>query len=242
MNLNTDITKYLKEIKKTSLHELIVSQIQDLIEGEKLKVGDKLPTEREFAAAFRVSRHTVREAFRALENMNIIKSRVGSGTFVVFNKEQELNDVLVKYVVKERDKISEVFQLRLLIEPQIAFLAAENATDIDIIALEKIVLEQESLTNEGDSGQWVELDNEFHLTIARATGNSLLARVVELIMGLLNVCRAEVYQTRERIESSTEKHREIVRAISNRAPDETAKIMTDHVNYVEKIVKANIEI
>ena len=233
------LTKNLKQVRKKNLYEIIVSQIQNLIEGGKLKPGDKLPTDRELADAFKVSRHTVREAIRALENKNILKSRVGSGTFVVLDEEQELNEVLVKYVARERDRLSEVFQLRLMLEPQIASLAAQNATEADIVALESIVSEQENLISEGDSDRWVELDNEFHLTIARAAGNSLLARVVELIMSLLSVCRAEVYQSRKRIESSTKKHREIVMAISDRNTDEAAETIITHINDIEKIVKEN---
>lgn len=241
MTQTTDLTTQLKAVKRKSVHEMIVSQIQDLVDGEKLKPGDKLPTERELAAAFKVSRHTVREAIRALENQNILKSRPGSGTFVIFNEEQELNDVLVRYVSRERDKLSEVFQLRLILEPQIAFLAAQNATDSDIATLEKILSEQEDLAKDGDPARWFELDTELHLAIAKASGNNLLAKVVQLVMGLLSVCRAEAYQTRKRIQTSTEKHRVIVQAISKRDPEQAQKAITDHVVQLEEVITEEFE-
>ncbi len=81
------LTKTLQAVAKTKLHEQIVNQVQALIEKGGLKHGDQLPPERELASIFKVSRHTVREAIRILEQKNILRSRPGSGTFIILEDE-----------------------------------------------------------------------------------------------------------------------------------------------------------
>lgn len=226
----------LKAVEKRPLHQLIVQQIQALIAEGKLKAGDRLPTERELAGIFKVSRHTVREAIRSLEQQNILKSRVGSGTYVVLEEEQLLSEALSAYIARERDKLAEIFQFRRLIEPQIASLAASNATDADVKALEEMLQEQRERALQADTTSWAELDQRFHLAIARATGNSVLTRVVELINGLLDVCREEAYRSQKRLRQSTKGHAAIVEAIGRHAPQEAAKAMAAHLEAIERLI------
>ena len=122
------LTKTLQAVAKTKLHEQIVNQVQVLIEKGRLKHGDQLPPERELASIFKVSRHTVREAIRILEQKKILKSRPGSGTFIILEDESSVVEFMARAIFREKNTLSEIFQFRELLEPQIAGLAAQNAT------------------------------------------------------------------------------------------------------------------
>lgn len=141
------LTNTLKAVSKTKLHEQIVIQIQTLIEKGRLKHGDQLPPERELAAIFKVSRHSVREAIRVLEHKKVLKSRPGSGTYIIIENESSVIEFLAKAINKEKNTLSEIFQFRELLEPQIAGLAARNATEEDISILQDILERQQKELN-----------------------------------------------------------------------------------------------
>ena len=136
------LTKTLQAVAKTKLHEQIVNQVQALIEKGRLKHGDQLPPERELASIFKVSRHTVREAIRILEQKKILRSRPGSGTFIIFEDESSVVEFMARAIFREKNTLSEIFQFRELLEPQIVGLAARNATQKNISVLEDILEKQ----------------------------------------------------------------------------------------------------
>src|SRR3990172_8208466 len=118
----------LKVIKKTRIYEEVVSQIHDLIREGKLKASDQLPSERELAETFKVSRTSVREALRALETQGLVVSRTGTGTFVADLPIESLVAPLATLLIEEKSALADIFEMRKLIEPRIAALAAEKAT------------------------------------------------------------------------------------------------------------------
>ena len=118
----------LHAIKKTRIHEEVVTQIHDLIREGRLKAGDQLPSERELSETFKVSRTSVREALRALETKGLIISRTGMGNFVADLPIESLIAPLAKLLIEEKTALADIFELRKLIEPHIAALAAERAT------------------------------------------------------------------------------------------------------------------
>src|SRR5919108_1448368 len=133
----------LKVIKKTRIHEEVVTQIHDLIREGRLKAGDQLPSERELAETFKVSRTSVREALRALETKGLIVSRTGMGNFVANLPVESLIAPLAKLLSEEKDALADIFEMRKLIEPHIAALAAERSTSKHIQTLNKLLDDQE---------------------------------------------------------------------------------------------------
>lgn len=229
--------KGFRAIKKKKLYQEIMSQIHRLIKKEKLKVGDRLPPERDLAEIFKVSRHSVREAIRTLEQKNILKSLPGSGTFVVSRDGESIIDYLTKAVIQEKGKLAEIFEFRKMIEPQVAFLAANNATIEEINEMEKI-LDQQKMGGTNIKNM-IKLDEAFHLTLARATKNGILQRIVALINDIIRDCRDEGYQSELRWQKSIEGHSSIIEEIKKRNPDLALKFMTDHLNLIEEIVIAS---
>jgi len=223
----------LKAVYKTKLYQQIATQIRDLIQEGKLKHGDQLPPERELAEIFRVSRHSVREAIRTLEEKNILKSRVGSGTYVILEDESSIVDFFARAIQREKGKLAEIFEFRRMIEPQIARLAAQNATPEQVEKLEEIVRLQRKTSHDLDKS--IELDQVFHLTLALATGNEILLRIVERINDILAESRAKVVQSGVRRKRSIDGHNKILEAVHRRDPELSATTMHSHLQEIEEV-------
>jgi GntR family transcriptional repressor for pyruvate dehydrogenase complex len=142
----------LKAIKKTRIYEEVVNQIHDLIQDGRLKPGAQLPSERELAETFKVSRASVREALRALEAEGLVTSRTGMGTFVAELPLEPLVAALAAVLSKKKGALADIFEMRRLIEPQIASLAAERATQTDIKWMNQILDKQAKEVGDGAPG------------------------------------------------------------------------------------------
>lgn len=221
----------LKAIKKTRIYEEVVSQIHDLIRQGKLKAGDQLPAERELAETFKVSRASVREALRALEAEGLVVSRTGAGTFVAELPMESLVESLAALLSKEKDALSDIFEMRRIIEPQIASLAAERATEDDIEKMKRILESQAQLVKKGGTG--VQADTEFHFTIAQATQNQALEKLVSGLMEILSRSREESLQTPGRNEASLASHYGILSAIEAHDKERAEEAMVHHIEQVE---------
>jgi GntR family transcriptional repressor for pyruvate dehydrogenase complex len=226
----------LHAIKKTRIHEEVFSQIHELIKAGRFKAGDQLPSERELAETFKVSRTSVREALRALESQGLIVSRTGMGNFVADMPVESLVGPLARLLIDEKKALADIFEMRKLIEPQIAALAAERATKSDIGQLNKILAKQVDAVGRGETG--VEADAELHFCIGRATQNQALQKLVSGLMELLSRSREESLQTDERRGSSIDAHRRIVAAIESGDKNKARSEMLRHIEEVEASVLA----
>lgn len=224
----------LRAIKKTRIHEEVFSQIQELIKDGRFKARDQLPSERELAEIFKVSRTSVREALRALESQGLIVSRTGMGNFVVDLPVESLVGPLASMLIDEKRALADVFEMRKLIEPQIAALAAERATRKDVAQLKRIVAKQTEAVSSGGTG--VEADAEFHFTIGRATRNQALQRLISGLMELLSRSREDSLQTGPRRNASVDAHQRIIAAIEKHDQNRARGEMLRHIERVEESV------
>jgi len=221
----------LKAIKKTRIHEEVFGQIQELIKAGRLKAGDQLPAERELAETFKVSRTSVREALRALESQGLVVSRTGMGNFVADLPVASVVGPLARLLIEEKNALADIFEMRKLIEPQIAALAAERATKSDLAQLKKIVAKQTAAVERGETG--VEADAELHFGIGRATQNQALQKLVSGLMELLSRSREESLQSDARRNASIDAHRRIIAAIEKRDRNKARSEMLRHIEEVE---------
>ena len=221
-------------VNRTKLPEQIVAQIEGLIENGHLKVGDQLPPERKLADIFKVSRHSVREAIRILEQKQILKSRTGSGTFVVTEDESTLVEFLTGSLRRKKSKLFEIFQFRRMLEPQIAALAAQNATPESIGKIENTQQAYQAVRDDPKSLK--EKDQLFHLALARATGNTVLLQIMERLTDVLGESRVELSQSFTRHKVSLKGHARIVAAIRRRDVDAAHQAMNTHLDEIEKVL------
>lgn len=224
----------LKAIKKTRIHEEVVSQIHQMIRDGRLKAGDQLPSERELAETFKISRTSVREALRALESQGMIISKTGMGNFIADLPVESFVAPLARLLVEEKTALADIFELRKLIEPQIASLAAERATLEEIERMKSLLEKQREQVEAGATG--VDADTEFHFAIGQATQNHAIEKLVSGLLDVLSHSREESLQTPGRREASIASHLAIVDAIERHDQAQAREAMRHHIEQVERSV------
>jgi len=223
--------KLFKPVKKTKIYEEIVSKVKDMIDDNRLKSGEKLPGERELAEVFQVSRSSVREALRSLESHGYLESRQGDGTYIARQPVESLVNPLASVILTEKDGQMELFEMRRMIEPQVAYLAAERATPEEIDMMEEALDLQEEEIAQGETG--TEIDKTFHYLMAKATKNKVFIRIADSIMDLLAESRDRYLQVQGRPEKSIARHRQLLEAIKEGNPERAAEIMREHLVDIE---------
>lgn len=223
-----------KPVKRTRIHEEIVFKIRDMIEQGRLKAGDRLPTERELAQAFKVSRPSVREALRALESQGFLVSRQGDGTYVSQQPIELLIEPFASLILKEKFDQLELFEMRRLIEPQLAYLAAERATPAEIVEMEQLVYIQEQELASNEPGPTPE--KTLHDLLFKAAKNKILISIMDSLMDSLAESRDKYLQMESRPEKSLARHKEILAAIKLGDSKLAASIMREHLEETENIL------
>ncbi len=229
------LADHVKQIRKIRVHEEIALQIQELIEGGKLNPGDRLPPERELCELFSVSRHSVREALRSLERSRMLNSIPGSGTYVAMKESEATIDMIASYLIDKKDKLMEIFQIRRMIEPQVAGLAATNAQEEDIAHLtllkdkNRIIFSQDVIDPEAFSS----LDKELHQAIAKATQSSIIPKLVGRISDLFSESRHKSYLSDRRMRISAQGHIDLIQAIIEKNEKQASQLMEKHLKSVE---------
>ncbi len=219
----------LHRINRTRAYEEIVRQMQTLITEGHLKPGDRLMTERELAEQFGVSRVTVRQALSVLQAMGLIESRIGNGTYA--RKSEAAVVTVLAPVLNPYSSLLEQLELRRLIEPEVARLAAERATPAQTQDMAHFIELQEQMLSTGRP--FVDEDSAFHLAIARGAGNDLVFRMMASIHDLLRDTREKSMNSREAMTHALTRHREILEAIQRHDPKAAHRATLRHVRDVE---------
>ncbi len=228
--------KMFKPIKKTRVYEEIVAKIKDMLEKGRLKSGDQLPGERELSEVFQVSRSSVREALRTLETQGFLESRQGDGTYIASKPVESLVSPLASAIFSEKDSQMELFEMRRLIEPRLAHLAAERATQEEIAMMEQALVLQEEAVARGETG--TDVDKSFHYIMAKATKNKVLLRLTDSMRDLLAESRDKYLQVEGRPDKSILRHRQVLDAIKARDGELAAQVMLEHVLDIEECLFA----
>lgn len=224
----------IEPIKSTRIYEEIVRQVKALISEGRLKSGDQLPPERDLADQFKVSRTSVREAFRTLESLGLIEIRPGEGTFVREVSIESLIEPLAQVILSQRQAVGELFEARRLLEPTIAGLAARRATPDEIHGMEQILAEQAREVAAGGTG--LAQDAAFHASIAASVHNRAITRIVNALMDLLTQSREESLQTPGRPTRSHQDHQRILDSIRRRDEVGAQRAMLNHLIAVEALL------
>jgi GntR family transcriptional regulator, transcriptional repressor for pyruvate dehydrogenase complex len=222
--------------KKEKAFQKISRELLNMIETEVFPPGSKLPTEKELSAHFGVSRIPIREALSVLRAAGIISSRQGGGSYV---EEGTAPSILQRLQIQSDDVegIKHLFEMRRILEPQAAFLAAERRTHDDLEKMKQWlkVLKDESI-NEGKTGR--EADIEFHRLVILSTHNPIFIQMFENLSSLyesvLSVTLQPNKELRYKREAVYMEHQNILTAIEDEEP-ELAKIQSSiHLKNAEK--------
>lgn len=221
-------------VKKTKLYEKVAHQIQGLIRDGLLKPGDKLPPERELAETFQISRSSLRDAIRSLEVMGLLEPRQGEGTIIRELTANSLVSPLATMLLQKRELVSELIDLRRIIEPPLAARAATHVTAEELNYMEDVLARQLAKVNRGELA--VEEDTEFHYAIASAAKNSVVLKVVDVFMDLLRESRERSLQVKGRLAKSFAGHQRILNAIRRHDATTAEAAMRRHIDEIGDIV------
>jgi GntR family transcriptional repressor for pyruvate dehydrogenase complex len=205
----------------------VVEHVRALIAKGEVKPGDRLPPERELARELKISRSSLRAGIGFLSAMGVLKSRHGAGTFVSSGPPALDSSSLSVLGVLHGFLPWQMFEARLVIESNVAALAAERATDEHIAELAEEVAEMYASLE--DPQEYLIHDVRFHRTIARASGNPILGTLMETITAHLYGDRSKTVQNAQDLKESAEMHREIYRAIRSHNPIQARQTMEQHL-------------
>ncbi len=223
-------------VKRNKVYEEVARQIERLI-LKKLKPGDKLPSERELVETLGVSRSSIRDAIRSLELMGMVEPRQGAGTIVREISSDSLVNPLSNALKHKKELIAELLDFRRMLEPPLAARAATRVSADEISEMEEILQRQQEKQSLGEPA--VAEDAEFHYSIALASGNSVVLKVLDILMDLLRDTRERSLQVEGRPQKSLAGHRRILAALKRHDAEAAKAAMRRHIEDVEEIVLKN---
>lgn len=218
-------------IQSERLYERIVNQIEHRIAVGDLKVGDQLPTELELAKQFAVSRTAVREAVKALREKGLVEIRLGRGTFVTQGAEGAVRHSL-GLLLKTEKGLAHLAEVREILEPEIAALAATRISTENIAAMTEAIQTMDTALDNADV--FAEADLDFHLALAEATQNPLIPSLMDSIIDLLREERKRTGAVEGGLARGQSHHKKILAAVICRDPGSARQAMRDHLQQVRE--------
>jgi len=217
--------------EKRSMH--IVNQVRKAILSGQLQPGHRLPTEKELLLQFGVSKHTLREALRALESMGFIEIRQGAGGGPVVSEVEMENtrDIIASFLYFKKVSIPHLCEVRKVFEPHLARMAAERATSEDIEALTAMnQAYRKSLTRKKPA---IKDEVSFHVLLGEISGNPVMMLVLDFVNNLLTDLKAHLKPGIDFSEMVLAAHDDILAAIVARDGQAAADRMHRHICEVE---------
>jgi GntR family transcriptional repressor for pyruvate dehydrogenase complex len=218
-------------VKTSRLYEQIVKQVEESILSGQLKPGDQLPAERDLAQSFGVSRTAVREAVKTLREKGLVEAFSGRGTFVTNGTSQAIRqslDLMIR--INQQEGSAHLAELRLVLEPEIAGLAASRIDGQLLGTMREMLAIMER--NLQDREAYIEADLDFHLALAEAAGNPLILSLLDSIVGLLREQRSRIFEVEGGPERGQYHHKRILAAVEQRKPEAARSAMREHLQQV----------
>jgi GntR family transcriptional repressor for pyruvate dehydrogenase complex len=233
-------------VRRMRTHEHVLAQIEQKILDGSLRAGEKLPSERDLVVALGVSRASVREALRALEAMGIIESNVGSGraagSVVTGQSTAALTNLLRLHLALAQTSLADLVETRIQLERSAARGAASSRTPADIAQLGELV---EAMTSrEIEYQQFNALDTEFHVSIAKISGNALAADLMQALRGAVESRMTAVFaglpKWRRVADALNKEHQQILRAIERGDGEAASELVSEHIRrfYQDRVLKS----
>src|SRR5579862_6093626 len=222
-----------KVVRTSRLYEQIVQQIEESVLNGSLKPGDQLPAERELAQRLGVSRTAVREAVKALREKGLVEAYSGRGTFITdgtSHAARQSFDLMIK--VGQQENSAHLAELRLILEPGIAALAAARIEEEHLSAMREAVAVMDR--SQKDPQAYIEADLDFHLALAEAAGNPLILSLIDSIVGLLREQRLKIFNVEGGPQRGQFHHKRILEAMERGDAETARSAMRAHLEQVRQ--------
>lgn len=226
-------TPTLKPVSRVTLGEQVASQLADQISEGRWRKGDKLPSESELCTVLHIGRSTLREALKSLAFVGLVQMRPGEGTFVLGSTQLLVDRIRTGGLLKTDRELKDVSEARLILETELAALAAERSTPADLEGLD-LILHEMKRSLEGSKSDYAVLDVEFHLAIAKCSKNQVLH---ELLVPIRSVLQDFITKSQELPgikHSAHEHHAKILKALRQRNAEKARRAMRVHLQTCDK--------
>jgi GntR family transcriptional repressor for pyruvate dehydrogenase complex len=220
---NSKVT--LSPAPRRKLTETVAEQLVAAIRD--LPPGTKVPSERELTKELGVGRSTVREALNGLAMLGVVEIRHGQGVFVT-GEPAQVGEPSSITAALERGVTNEFIEARLIVEVEVARLAARRRTDEDLARLSAALDEQEARLR-GDLATLVDLAAHFNVLLAEAAHNEVLSAMIESFVSLMVERGPRVYSLEGFGEWDMQEHRGLYEAVRDRDPERAARLMREHI-------------
>ena len=221
----------LLELRRQNLNEQIADVIQEMITTQQIRVGDRLPPERELSQLLNVNRSTIREAIGLLQERGMVQMKAGSGTYVIHMPPDTVGQAIKRYFVSRNCSQKDLMAVRLVLEPEIAALAASKATPEDLSSLGEALGRMEAGWPSQDYEAYSAADVDFHFTLAVASHNDLFVGIASGTSALMRIWIGTTFRLAKH-EDSFRLHREVYEAVVARDAGRARDAMRTHIETI----------
>lgn len=200
---------------KKKLADHVIEEIKKMIEEGRLKEGDKLPNQTEFARQLGVSRLSLREALQTLQHMGVVRQKPKTGTIITFAATERWTEPLATPLLDDAAAVFELLRARKVIESAIAAYAVSRVTDEDLANLARLLEESEAAYAARDMNLYIDLDVQFHTALMHVSRNRYLINMYLTVYNKVVQYMREVFSAIPAMwDAALENHREIYAAVS----------------------------
>src|SRR6266566_7213011 len=220
-------------IRASKLYEQIAEQIKQRSLRCELRTGDRLPTENKLAEQFGASRTAIREAMKTLAQQGLLDTRPGRGAMVINDTAQAMRHSLELLMrVEHAGGSADLMEVREMLEPEIAALAARRATQDHVTVMEEAVQAMDASLQDVDA--YIAADDQFHRALAQGTQNVLVLALVDSIVDLLSEQRKQIFTVEGGPVRGQLSHKRLLDAIRHRDPEAARQAMCAHLEQVRQ--------
>jgi len=234
-----DFAAQLEPIRRETVMDTVARRIEQLVRSGQLKAGDRLPPEPELARMLRVSRSSLREALKGLMYLGVIKARAGDGTYIRSSIGRVLNQHFQWMILLNEVQHLEIYELRKILEPEVAALAARRAKQPDIDRLEAAL--EGMAKGRKEPAIFHIYDIEFHEALAQASANVAIQTTMRMLYHATTEARKAVLPLIDNMQTHWQRHERVFRSIRDRKPDLARKAVLDDLLYAEKLLRAQMQ-
>ena len=222
-------------IHRETVMAMVARRIEQLVRSGNLRAGDRLPPEPDLAQMLRVSRGSLREALKGLMYLGLIKSRAGDGTYIQSSLNRVLNQHFQWMILLDEVKHLEIYELREIIEPDAAALAAKRATRADIERLE--VALNGLAEGRGNPEVFHAFDIQFHDAFAQASGNVAIQTTMRMLYHATSEARKAVLPFIDDWDRHWRRHERAFICIRDHKPALARKAVLEDLHYAESLLR-----
>lgn len=224
----------MKPVAKLSQTDVVVEQIKDFLLSDEIRIGEKLPTEKELCETLHVGRSTVREAIRALQVMGYVTLYPGRGAFLKSKNLDDATPAIVNWLASNKLQVEDIVEVRIGLETLAARLAVKHATEADFAALDRIRLEFEEALIDSQIDKLGKLDERYHQALIEASKNEFLAILNRMVAIAFAEFRSNSFRIKEHAANAVIPHRDILNALRLRDADLAQVFVRRHLEKIRE--------